>query len=202
MAKRSRKRVHRRPAKKSWFDKFFTFPKLALYLFVFLSVFTTYQVTRPTGAVLGVTDDDIKFVTKTEQNAIIQEAAAKKQAPPTFHQITVFKDGNENGKHGLYEDCLAKIVTFTIYNGNITRERTRWGCDDPIIVYTKSRTVTVGLKVVSGYRFTGLTYIDQYHPNPGYTLLNGAHSVKVTGFPSGYPSKAYYTVIDFGVKPK
>ena len=57
MAKRSRKRV-RRSHKKSWLEKLFTFPMLAFYLFIFLSAFTIYQVTRPTESVIGVTDPE------------------------------------------------------------------------------------------------------------------------------------------------
>lgn len=200
MVKRSRKRIQRRAAKKSWLEKLFTFPKLALYLFVFLSAFTIYQVTQPGGSVMGVTNpDDFMFVTPAEQQAIIQNAP--KDKPPTFHQISVFKDANNNAKYGSSENCLDKTVTLTISNGNITKERIRWGCDDPITIYTKSRTVTVGLKAVTNYKFTGLTYRDNTHTTDT-TLGNGTHSVKVTGFPNGYPATAYFTVIDFGVKQK
>lgn len=202
MARKSKKRVQRRrPARESWFEKIFTFPKLALFFFAFLSVFTVYQVTKPQGSVMGVINpDDFMFVTEAEQQAIIQNAP--KDKPPTFHQISVFKDANSNAKHGDYEDCLDKTVTFTISNGNTTKERVRWGCDDPIRIYTKSRTVTVTLKSVSGYNFTGLTYTDKTNTPNKTTFKNGTHSIKVTGFPSGYPATAYFTVIDFGVHKK
>ncbi|MBI4097890.1 MAG: hypothetical protein HY426_02515 [Candidatus Levybacteria bacterium] len=200
MAKRSRKRVRRKVAKHSWFGKFFTFPKLALYFFAVLSAFTIYQVTRPETNVLGIADDDIKFVTKAEQDAIIKESMAKKEKP-TFHQIAVFEDTKpQNAKRDSNEYCLGKVVTFTVSSGSTTRERTRWGCDDPIKIYSKSRTVTITLKSISNYKFSGLTYSDNYYTNR--TRGNGAHSIKVTGFPSGYPATAYFTVIDFGVKPK
>lgn len=193
---RSRKRARRRVAKKSWLDKLFTFPKLALYLFVFLSAFTIYQITKPSESVMGVTNpDDFMFVTKDEQQAIIQNAS--KDSPPTFHQLSVFKDANSNARRADVEDCLDKTVTFTIFNGNITKERTIWGCDEPITIYTKARTVTIGLKAVTGYRFTGLTYTDNYYTNR--TLGNGKHSIRVTGYPY---LGVYFTIIDFGVHRK
>lgn len=195
---RKRKRA-RRVHKKSWLEKLFTFPLMALYLFLALSVFTIYQVVQPAESVMGVTNpDDFMFVTEEEQQAIIANAPGDQT--PTFHQLAVFKDANNNAKHGDYEDCLDKTVTFTIYNGNTTKERVRWGCDDPIRIYTKSRTVTVALKSVSGYNFTGLTYTDNTYTNR--TLGNGTHSVKVTGYPYGYPATAYFTNIDFGVHKK
>lgn len=192
---RKRKRA-RRVHKKSWLEKLFTFPLMALYLFLALSVFTIYQVVQPAESVMGVTNpDDLMFVTEEEQQAIIQNAA--KDQPPTFHQLAVFKDANNNAKYGDYEDCLDRTVTFVVNN----KERTRWGCDD-IIIYSKSRIATITLKAVTGFRFTGLTYQDNTTSGGTRTLLNGAHSVTVKGIPYGYPQSFYYTNVDFGVHKK
>ncbi len=54
-AARSTKKTVRRPRKKSFLEKLFTFPKLALLAFVVLSAFTVFQVSKPTSDVLGET---------------------------------------------------------------------------------------------------------------------------------------------------
>ncbi|GEM_PF-2705590 len=196
---KSRRKVHRRPAKKSWLDSLFTFPKVVVYAFVILSAVTFYQISLPGADVKGVSvpDDEMSLITEEEAKTLAESKASN---PYTVHQIQVFVDNKKtDGKFDVYkEECLGNYVTIYVDNGNKVKEFPGiWGCENPIRVKTKTRELTVGLRSVSGYKFTGLTYRDQNHPND--TTRMGISKIKVKGF---YTYGQYYTVIDFGVKKK
>ncbi len=182
---------------KSFLNRFFTFPVIAIIAFAALSTFTLYKVTEPSKNVLGVSTSDYMLVNQTEKANIIKSAKTSGETPPTFHYIHVFKDANNNGKRGTVEDCLDKTVTLVVNN----KERTAWACND-ITIYTKNRYATITLKAVSGYKFIGLTYKDSTTGSGSVTKLNGANSIYVKGIPTGYPQAYYYTAIDFGVHKK
>lgn len=186
--------------KKSFFDSLLSFRKILVYSIVITVVLFTYNSSLVTSkSVEGAsTIEDLQFVTKVQQDSIIKEAVAKGQKA-TFHQVQVFLDNKkENGKKGDNEDCLGIgiPVTYFVSNGKTTKEITKWACNDNVRLYSKSRTVTVGIRTINGYKSTGLTYTDNNYKNRTIMKIS---KKEVTGFPS---YNAYYTVIDFGVKPK
>ncbi len=196
---RSKKRPARRAVKKSFLEKIFTFPKLVVFGVIVLSVLTVYQITLSTNQVKGAStsDDEISIISESEAKTLAQSTASKGY---TVHQIRVFVDNKKtDGKFDEYkEECLDKDVTIFVDNGKKVREFPGiWGCTDLIRIKTKSRELTVGIKSVSGYKITGLTYRDQNHPND--TTRMGISKIKVKGFPT---YSQYYTVIDFGFKKK
>ena len=200
MAKKSRKRVIRRPAKKSWWEKLFTIPKLAVFGFIALSVFTIYQVTLPTRGVEGVSasDDDMAIITEEEANAI---AAAGSKSPYTVHQVDVFLDKNSDAKWDEFkEDCYFEDVRLYADNGTKVKNFDPVsGCSDPIRVKTKARTITIGIKAINGYKDTGLTYSDKNYTN---RTIKNVSKQKVTAWADGYPQTRYLTYIQFGIKKK
>lgn len=196
---KSKKRPARRAAKKSFLEKLFTFPKLVVFGVIVLSTLTVYQVTLSSNQVKGATTvaDDITLISESEAKALAESNTSKGY---TVHQIQVFVDNKKtDGKFDVYkESCLDNDVTIYVDNGNKVREFPGiWGCTDPIRIKTKTRELTVGLRSVSGYKVTGLTYRDQRHPND--TTKMGISKIKVKGFPT---YDQFYTVIDFGVKKK
>lgn len=198
-AVRSTKRAKRRPVKKSFLEKLFTFPKLVVFGVIVLSTLTVYQITLSSNQVKGVAtlSDDITLITESEAKDLVQSTATNGY---TVHQIRVFEDNKKtDGKFDIYkEECLNKDVTIYVDNGKKVREFPGiWGCTDLIRIKTKARELTVGIKSVSGYKISGLTYRDQNHPND--TTRMGISKIKVKGFPT---YSQYYTVIDFGFKKK
>lgn len=195
MAKKSVKKVRTRKSKTSIFQKLFTFPKLVVMGIAVLSALTVYQVTLPTGGVLGASADDfdIKVITQAEEKALLRSGTRMW----TVHQVEVFIDKNKDAKFDeSKEDCLYNTVTIYATNGVKTKEVSASGCSDPIRLKTKNRELTVGLRPVKGYSITGLTYNDQNYT--GRTIL-GASKAKVKGYPT---LNQYYTYLWFGVKVK
>ena len=196
MAKKSVKRVRSRKSKSSIFQKLFTFPKLVVMGIAVLSALTIYQVTLPTGGVLGVSseDFDIKVITQAEEKALLSSGTRMW----TVHQVGVFIDENKDAKFNIYkEECLNKTVTIYATNGVKTKEINASGCSQPIRLRTKAREITVGLRPVKGYNTAGLTYNDINYPS-GRTVL-GVSKMKVKGYPT---LNQYYTYLWFGVKVK
>ena len=105
VAKKSKKRVTRRPAKKSWWEKLFTFPKLAVYLFVLLSVFTVYQVTKSQDNVLGETSTASVGSYKLKLNMYSINRKSESSCLAKTFKIKV-KDGN------------GKVTNYTIVGNN------------------------------------------------------------------------------------
>jgi len=168
-----------------------------------------YQISVPSHNVKGVStaDDDIQLVTQSEvraqklvfvkTNPNSTEPASTSTTPYTVHQIQVFVDNKpKDAKFDeIKEGCLNKSVVIYVDNGHKVRKFGVSGCSQPIRIKTKVREVTVGIESISGYKNTGLTYIDKPHPKA--TTILEASKVKVKGF---YTYGQYYTVIDFGVK--
>lgn len=202
MAKKSRKRVaRRRLAKKSWLDSLLTFPKVVVYAFVILSAVTLYQISLPGADVKGVSvpDDEMSLITEEEANAITAEGS---KSPYTVHQIDVFidKDKTDGKWDEVKEDCYFENVRLYADNGTKVKNFDPVsGCSDPIRVRTKSRTITIGIKSISNYKNTGLTYSDKNYTN---RTIRNVSKVKVTAWADGYPQTRYLTYIQFGIKKK
>jgi hypothetical protein len=53
MAKKVKKKIHKRVNKKNWFEKLFTFTNIVIISAIILSAVTFYQITKPTVEVQG-----------------------------------------------------------------------------------------------------------------------------------------------------
>lgn len=189
MAKKSRKRVHRRHvAKQSLFDKLFTFPKVVVYAFVILSVVTLYQISLPGTDVKGASTVESTFKYKLK--------------------MIVYKDKNPaDAIRQNDESCLAKTFRVKIKDkdGNV-RQVTATGSSDcktfaiPVPSTTKGYCNTVTfVNDLANWTITG---IQSDSANNGKPLL-GQSSAKVCVYPpSEGLSVAPYAIINFGLKPR
>jgi len=136
---------------------------------------------------------DELFIQKSEIPNVVRLSGGN---PPTIHSLSVFKDANSDGKRNSSEDCLNRNVTYEFTRLNGTKfERSIWGCVDDVVFITKARTITIKLKAVEGFKFTGLNFTDRF--NDGAVRVDGRHSQKVTG---DFIIDTYFTSINFGVK--
>lgn len=186
MAKRAR-RARRRVAKKSWLDKLFTFPKLALYLFVALSVFTVYQVAQPSKSVEGASTIESTFKYKLK--------------------MTVYKDSNWDANRQSSESCLAKTFTVKITDKDgKTTSATATGSQDcntyaiPVPVAKGYCNTVKFVSNLANWTITGIKYSDSNHY--GKVLL-GKSSVKVCVYPPAEGLNVEpVAYINFGLKPR
>lgn len=156
-----------------------------------VGILLTFVVVAPQNASAQYVDES--FVQRSEISNISKLSGDN---PPTYHLLSVFKDPNMNGRRGSAEECLNRNVTYEFTRPNGTKfERSIWGCTEDIAFVTKARTVTIKLKKVDGFIFTGYNFTDNTHE--GAVRLNGRHSQRVIG---KFSVDSYYTVIDFGVK--
>ena len=156
-----------------------------------LGILFTFLVVAPKSASAEFADES--FVQNSEIPNILRESGS---TPPTIHSLSVFKDADRNGKRRASEECLNRNVTYEFTRLNGTKfERSIWGCTEDVAFVTKARTITIKLKAVDGFDFTGLNFTDQY--NDGTVKLGGRHMQKVTG---KFIIDTYFTTINFGVK--
>lgn len=199
---KSKKRPARRSPKKSFLEKLFTFPKLALFGFIVLSVFTVYQVTKPAIDVMGVSVDNDQGYTKEEALAIAIKQKAEGVPIDKYTAVYLWKDANSNAEIDN-EGCLQK--QFTIKKNGITKTPTQKNCDSKARLFKTTANCNtfefVKVNTINKYKLTGLQV---YETGRQYgKALPGVKKETVCGFPLtvGDDRGGYvYNEIDFGVK--
>lgn len=186
---KSRRRVHHK-RKESLFDKLFTFPKLAVYGFVILTVMLLYEVAVPPQEIRGVSTSAFKYKIK----------------------MTIFKDPNMNVKRDTGEGCLAKTfkikvknvdknsdgktTTYSIAgNSNCTKYTT------PVItVKGNCNTVQYVDGSLANWILSGINYSDA-KKDPGYVY--DSNKVKICMYPlSEGLNVPYVAFVNFAMKSK
>lgn len=183
---KTRRRIHRKP-KPSFFDKLFTFPRLAIFGFVILFVMFTYQISVPSKDVRGASTEST-FKYKID--------------------MTIFKEKNPvDARRQDDEPCLAKTFRVKIKDkdGNV-RQVTATGnsnCKSYAIPVPTAKgycnTVTF-VNDLANWTITGIQYSDTNHS--GKVLL-GQSSIKICVYPPGEGLNVNpHAVINFGLKQK
>jgi len=199
---KSRKKAVRKPAKKSFLEKLFTFPKLVVFGMIVLSAFTIYQITLPTRGVEGVSVDNDQGYTKEEALAISIKQKAAGGPIDKYTAVYLWKDGNSNATIDN-EDCLQKQFTIK-KNGNV-KTPTQNSCDSKARLFKTTANCNtfefVKVNTTNKYSLTGLHV---YETGRKYgKALPGVKKETVCGFPLavGDDRGGYvYNEIDFGVK--
>lgn len=195
----------RRVKKKSWFEKFFTFPKIVVIGIVALSALTFYQVAMPQENVLGVTDNAVMY---THSEAI---ALAKKDmaAGKTRKMIAVYlwRDGGAGNNSGNAswdgdEECVKK--QFTIKKNGTSKSPTQGDCNFPARYFEVTQDCNtiefVKTNTSNKYTFTGFNITDKSRNDKP---VRGSKTVRVCGFPETTGGDGWgfiYNKVQIGVK--
>ncbi len=184
---KSKKSPARRSPKKSFLEKLFTFPKLAAFGILVLSVFTVYQVTKPAVGVMGetTTASTVKYKIK----------------------MTMFADPNMNVKRDSGEGCLAKTFKVKVKNSSgVTTQYTLTGNKDctkfasPVIIATGKCNTVEYVDNLANWYLSGINYADSLK-DPGYEY--DSNKVKICYYPPSeglsIPAVAY---VNFAMKSK
>lgn len=211
MAKKlSKKRANRKPAKKSFLQLLFTFPKIALYSFLILSLFTLRQVTIPSGEVQGVSSWQEGAMLSYEE--VVAEAKKNTAAGipiDKYMAVYLWNDKNSNGYNDDgNEPCLKK--QFAVKRNGVTKTPTQKNCERAAkyIKVTKNCNNVEFIKVNSStqYKYTGV-YIKDHKRLSGKAIpYDGIDKTyEVCGFPNAEGGDGWgyvYNDVKFGVKQK
>lgn len=199
MAKKSKKRVTRRPAKKSWVEKLFTFPKLAVFGFIILSAFTVYYVSRPSANIMGASTVDYVMYTQAEVDALPKMRPTEYNFPH-YVRTKIWRDSNENGKEDNFESCPNKKYSF--YVNGVKKTRQTEDCEYAYVKIpkcsgdsTKTTIKFIGTVTSNPYKFTALNYSDAAHKSK----VKFSKTVTICG-DTGYGEGYGYNDVNFGVK--
>lgn len=203
-AARSTKRAKRRPARKSFLEKLFTFPKLVVFGVIVLSTLTVYQITLSSNQVKGVTtiDEDVSY-TRDEAIAIVKKQAAAGLPFDNFIAIKLFRDVNKNSVQDGTEDCAKK--SFTVKKNGREKTATQGDCYYParyLKVTKNCNTIAfVRTNTSNKFAYTGM-YVTDGNNRRG-KAFKGIKTKEVCGFPKSEGGDGwgfYYNQVEFGVK--
>lgn len=203
-AARSTKRAKRRPARKSFLEKLFTFPKLVVFGILILGSLTIYQITLSSNQVKGVTtvDEDISY-SRDEAIANVKKQAAAGVTVDRYIAIKLFRDVNKNADQDGSEDCAKK--SFTVKKNGKEKTATQDDCNYParyLKVTKNCNTIAfVRTNTSNKFAYTGMYVTD--NNNRSGKAFKGVKSKVVCGFPKSEGGDGwgfYYNQVEFGVK--
>lgn len=193
---RKTRKVRRAAKKQSFLQRFFTFPKLAIGLFVILLLIFIYQVSLPADSVKGASTDS-NFSTI---QSLAQTSGSNKNAYVTY--VDVFKD-NGDAKQSPSEHCILGNHTFTVKsNGKSQTEyldQQDQNCGDVLIQDNFNKCKTITIKPVKGYKVTGFSFKDGSTGNHA-KAVKGSSTKELCGAAFWYYSG--YNWIGFGLEKK
>lgn len=179
---RASKKTVRRPRKKSFLEKLFTFPKLALLAFVLLSAFTVFQVTKPSKNVLGETSVASGGSYKLKLNMYSVKRSSDKSCLAKTYKIKV-------------KDSKGKVTSYTI-TGN--KDCTKYAA--PVIKLTGTCNWVSYESNLANWSLFEIKYSDS-KKDPGYVYSSNKVQVCYYAPSEGLSVPAVVTT-EFGMMPK
>lgn len=202
-AVRAKKRTVKRTAKKqSFFEKFFTFPRLAVFVFAALLIVFVHQVFLPGNDVKGASTAAATPVAAADN--IVSEADANSYAKTTleydhFVLVKIWADRNGDVDQNDTNSCLKK--TYTIILNGKSKTITPKNCDYKWILVHPDKNGCSTVKLtssLSNWTLTGAYSLDGKH---GVRQQGKASSVQVCG--NGLWGEGFsYNEVAFGFKAK
>lgn len=196
MAKKSKKRVSRKSARKSWWSKFFTFPVIAVFAFAALSTFTLYQVTKPSGQVAGVSTANYDTLTDSQYERLKNVNIAVKYPRYLYTRLWIDSDGD--GRRDSGEKCPNKNYKF-IYNGKQKTVTQSSNCKIAYLDLKQECSRVVFNSKYDNFTFTGIEYIGKN----GSKYALKPKGKKYIDFCGGETIEfGWAREVSFGIKPK
>jgi hypothetical protein len=193
---KSRKRVPRRAAKKSWIENLFTFPVLFIVAVAAMSMFTLYYISRPAADVKGATTADYVIYTQEQVDALPKNTNTAGYDYPKYIRTLLWRDSNGNATMDNYESCPNKSYSFNV-NGVRKTKTQNSNCEYAYIKVSKNCNTVRFVNTLANYVYTGMRYSDG---NDSYKKTT-SKEVTLCGV-SGYGEGYGYSEVEFGIKQK